>query len=615
MSSILLISPLSDRFSGIGNFGSPALGVWRLRAACRAAGHIADIYDCNLGREIKKCESLKELVEEFYVHCSEQFDMNSYNWYGFSILNDCLPLTLGLANLIKIKHPLAKQLAGNAEATLNYQDIFDKSKVDGILVGESDNSLPQILSGEVPSTVKGCHWFNRGGRMSPEEFYESYQKMSFNEMPLLEYGIKTMRLYAKDKSVPDDRMRAMLLREISTEAASSELGIEHEEYVKKLYSCMTLRWVTMDHCPLPCTYCSTARIPDYATGEGVKMATFIPSEQVPELALKAKREVPGLLAIYDDSDETFLGTERGLIYAKMLQKIKTEMDKGTPRGFRWLVQTRTNEMTRELVFELAKGGVQHLTFGVENASAYVRDSIRKRQDDQKILDLIDWCKEAGVACYYLLILFPPETRIEDLETNVRVIREWLRLGATVSAEPFLMPYRGTPILDDPRYHYEHVAYDVPFSSLKLAPGAPLKKLKWPTLVWPRLPEVRALMIYFRDTLDNAIAAAREKAGHQHTFKGFTGIVCVDHLAHCLELYHAGKIKADGSFSDEAGQVRPVYQEYATRESGVELKMRSKEETMQASRFNPSHSSIDGLKQGAAKTRLQKDPNVDEEVIK
>jgi radical SAM superfamily enzyme YgiQ (UPF0313 family) len=559
---------------------------------------------------------LKELVEEFYAHMCEQFNLAEYDWFGFSILNDTLPLTLGLANLIKMNWPLARQVAGNAEATLNYQDIFDKSKIEAVLVGEADVSLPQLLSGKDPSSIKGCHWFNRGGRMSPEQFYEAYNKMDFGDLPMLEYGIKTMRLYAKNKAVPDVRMRQMLLREIGTESAAEELGMQHEDYVKRLYSCMTLRWVTMDHCPLPCTYCSTARIPDYATGEGVKMATFIPTEAVADLAFKAKREVPGLLAIYDDSDETFLGTERGLTYAKVLQKIRPEMDKGTVRGFRWLVQTRTNEMTRELVHELAKGGVQHLTFGVENASAYVRDSIRKRQDDKKILDLIEWCKEAGIACYYLLILFPPETRICDLETNVRVIREWVRLGATVSAEPFLMPYRGTPILDDPRYHYEHIAYDVPFSSMSSAPGAPLKRLKWPTLVWPRLPEVRALMSYYRDTLDDAIARAREKAGHGHTFKGFTGIVCVDHLAECLEKFHRGEIRiVDDLPGAEKAAVRPVYQEYATRESGSELKARSKEETMQASRFNPSHSSIDGLKQGAVKTRLQKDPNVEIEVIK
>lgn len=618
MSRILLISPLSDRFNGIGNFGSPALGVWRLRAVARASEHWADVWDCNLGREIKKCSTIKELVEEFYSHMVEQFDLNSYDWFGFSILNDTLPLTLGLANLLKLKHPMAEQVAGNAEATLNYQDIFDKSKIDAVLVGEADFSLPPLLSGQDPRSIKGIHWFQRGGRMSPEEFYDAYGKMNFGDMPLIPYGIKTMRLYAQNKTVTDARMEDMLLRRISPEDASRELGMELEPYVKQLYSCMTLRWVTMDHCPLPCTYCSTARIPDYATGQGVKMATFIPTEAVADLARKAKREIPGLLAIYDDSDETFLGTERGLKYAKVLQSIKSEMDLGTPRGFRWLVQTRTNEMTQELVHELALGGVQHLTFGVENASAYVRDSIRKRQDDQKILDLIGWCKEAGVACYYLLILFPPETRIVDLETNVRVIREWVRLGATVSAEPFLMPYRGTPILDDPRYHYEHVAYDVPFSSMTFAPGAPLKKLKWPTLVLPRDPDVRALMMYFRATLDDAIEERKKAAGHQHTFKGFTGIVCVDHLAHCLELWHAGKIRADGTVS-AVGEVRPVYQEYATRESGVEMKMRSKEETMQSAngRFNPSHSSIDGeavkgLKQGAIKTRLQKDANAEAE---
>lgn len=73
-----------------------------------------------------------------------------------------------------------------------------------------------------------------------------------------------------------------------------------------------------------------------------------------------------------------------------------------------------------------------------------------------------------------------------------------------------------------------------------------------------------------------------------------------------------------------GEVRPVYQEYATRESGLDLKTRSLEETnvpmvSPVGRFNPTHSSIDeeavsGLKQGGSKLRLQKDANAPGEVI-
>lgn len=648
-SSILIVSPLSDRFNGIGNFGAPALGVWRLKANCEAAGHRADIFDCNLGSEIPKCETVETLVEAFYDKMKAEFDLDSYEWFGFSILNDTLPLTLGLANLIKLRHPSAKQISGNAEATLNYQDILDKSKIDAVLVGEADFSLPGLLSGGDPRHLEGCIWFTRAKRMSPEEFYDAYRPMNWNSLPLVEYGAKTMRLYADEcirKEIPEETLKRMMLREIPTEDAAFMIGLPHDDYLKKLYSCMTVRWVTMDHCFLPCTYCSTARIPDFATGK-FERSVFLPLEAIKELALRVKREVPGVLAIYDDSDETFLGTKRGLDYAKTLQSIKAEMDKDTPRGFRWLVQTRTNEMTQELTHELGRAGVEHLTFGVENASAYVRDSIRKKQDDQQILDVIDWCNEAKIQCYYLLILFPPETRIVDLEINVRVIHEWVRRGAQVSAEPFLMPYRGTPILDDPRYHYEHITYDVPFSYSGKG-GGPLKKLKWPTLVWPRDPKVLALMKYFRATLDWEILQAKRAIGHAHTFKGFTGIVCVDHLARCLELFHKGEIRLgmDWRMEQDAngiptgvlhvmdsggegvpsapGEVRPVYQEYATRESGLDLKTRSLEETnvpmvSPVGRFNPTHSSIDeeavsGLKQGGSKLRLQKDANAPGEVI-
>ena len=782
MSSILLISPLSDRFNGVGNFGAPALGVWRLKANAEKAGHVCDVWDCNVGPEIPACADTESLVKAFLEHLKTQFDPGAYDWVGFSILNDTLPLTLGLANLLKMLYPHVKQIAGNAEATLNYQDVLDKSKIDGILVGEADFSLPDLLSGKEPSQVDGCIWFNRATRMSPEQFYEAYAPLNFGTMPLVEYGIKTLRLYCKDgESLDDATLRKMCLREMPDAEAAAIAGMTVAAYLYKLYRIMTVRITTMDHCFLPCTYCfvsgllvteehgkqdirdvvgrwenkervrvvqhdgtfgqvvrgfrrrydgevvvletrggerlevtpehlihvlgadgaaskkpakdvtfadsllvvgsdgeeykrigsigsyrhngyvfnvevtpghtytvngiavdncSTARIPDFATGK-FERSVFLPIEAVKNIALRIKREVPGVLGIYDDSDETFLGTKRGLEYAAALQEIKAEMDAGTPHGFEWLVQTRSNEMTRELVVELAKAGVKHLTFGVENASEYVRNSIRKKQDNQQLLDLIGWCVESKVVCYYLLILFPPETRIEDLRVNVDTIREWVRLGATVSAEPYLMPYRGTPILEDPRYQYEHVTYDVPFS------GTVKKRLKWPTLILPRDPDVRALMLYFRDTLDAAIKDAKEKAGHKHVYKGFTGIVCVEHLAYCLELYDGGQLPGTGKASkvgptpgaDGTGAVHPVYQEYADQESGADVRDRARDEkppdqtSMQANggRFNETSSQfvhlatgggtgpepvhgVGGLKQGASKIRMEKDPKAPGEII-
>lgn len=745
--SILILSPLSDRYSGVGNFAFPAIGVWRLAANCRAAGVRADIWDCNTGEEVPPSDEPEALIHSFLAKIEAEHNLADYDWVGFSILNDTLPLTLGLANLIRKKYPGVHLVAGNAEATLNYQDVLDKAPFEACLVGEADDSLPRLVMGEDPRRIKGVIWFNRGRRMTPEEFNSYYDTMDFGHMPLREYALKTAALYRIG-----DFVRAWIDdRRVDYGLIPSD--IDPKFALDTLYSCCTVRAVTMDHCPLPCTYClpadsmldvgggvgmpigeivhdkvypvirqhdgtfgrvvrhyereydgdmvslrvlsagkpirltpdhmvrlatgrsvpacdvivgdrvrlwfedrqmvlpvpvmetsvthfsgtvynvevtphhtyladglavdncSTARIPDFATGK-YQNATFMKIDSVKALFLKIKREVPWTCAIYDDSDETFLGTRRGLEYAKALSEIKAEMDRNTPRGFRFLVQTRSNEMTRELVQNLAAAGVEHLTFGVENASQYVRDSLRKRQDDQKIIDIVDWCHEFGVQCYLLMILFPPETRLEDLDINVRVVRDWVKRGAKVSVEPYLMPYRGTPILDDPRYTYEHVAYEVPFS------GPPAKRLKWPTLIWPRDPQVRSLMLYFRETLDAKIQAAKKAAGHNHTFKGFAGIVIIEHLAECLALWRAGKIAAwDGQETGEARR-STVYQEYADQESGADVRERART-TMQGTRFNTTHAAFDsaavdgkvaGLKQGAVKARMEKDPAAPGEII-
>ena len=598
--SVLLLAPLSDRYSGVGNYGAPALGVYRVAANVRAAGMRADVWDCNVGPEIPRCETPTKLVEAFMAHLEAQFRPGEYDWIGFSILNDTLPLSLGLANLVKKKYPRARMVAGNAEATLNYQDVLDKAPFDCVLVGEADASLPRLLAGDDPTGIPGCIWFTRGNRMTPAEFNASYEAVKWAEIPYRDYALKTAALYGLTDFVRtwiDDR-RLMAREE------TGKNDVEYKHALRKLQSCCTVRLSTMDHCPLSCTYCSTSQINNFATGKFAN-ASFMKIGDVAATFLRIKREVPWTLAIYDDSDETFLGTRRGLEYAAMLAKIKPEMDAGLPTGgFRYLVQTRTNEMTEDLVNALADAGVEHLSFGVENASAYVRDSLRKRQDDKKIVDLIGWCRKRGVTCYYLMILFPPETRIEDLETNVRVVGEWIRLGARVSVEPYLMPYRGAPLMDDPRYTYAHVAYDVPFS------GPPTKRLKWPTLVWPRDPDVRGILRYYFVTVDAAIRYAQKKVGHAHLFKGETGKTCIAHLGWCLDMWHTGQIRPWCGEPDFESTEHAVYQEYGDQASGVDVRAAAESAAQSPiGRFNSTHVALDvaGMKPGALKSRAEKDP--------
>lgn len=779
---VLLVSPLSDRYNGIGNYGAPALGVWRLRANMIAKGVDCDAWDCNTEPDVPACSKVDDLVRAFADRLKARFDPGAYDWIGFSILNDTLPLTLGLANLLKREFPKVRQIAGNAEATLNYQDVLDKTWIDCVLVGEADHSFPLLAYGEDPRRVDGVIWFNRATRMTPEQFNRAYEALDWGAVPWHEYWRRTAELYHGPACPKGNGTGACdcgtyrpyldkWLADGDVDPALLPAGIDAKAGARKLLSICTVRLVTMDHCFLPCTYCldgrtlirtehgleeiqsivargervrvmqhdgtlglatefhrrpysgpmiridvsgnptplfltpdhgvrvddgrsrparelrqgdrvlgvargfaagaettvehltvrevgeayltdgevfnlgveplhtyvadgiavdncSTARIPDFATG-AFQRSVFLGIDAVKHLLKKIKREVRGVLTIYDDSDETFLGTQRGLDYAQALIDIKPEMDEGTlGRGMSYLVQTRSNEMTRELVEKLARAGVRHLTFGVENASAYVRDSLRKRQDDQKLLDLIDWCVEFKVTPYYLMILFPPETRVEDVEINVRVVAEWIRRGAVVSAEPYLMPYRGTPILDDPRYTYEHVTFDVPYS------GTPGKKLKWPTLIWPRDPAVRGILLAYRATLDDAIRKARETTGTEHTFKGWVGKVAIEHLARVLQAFHDGVVKPWGGEDAGVGQVSPVLQEYFGQESGINVRDRERqkiEASMQGTRFNPSlkkfttasgitspengtSTAVSELKQGGIKSIDQKNPAIPEERI-
>ena len=148
-------------------------------------------------------------------------------------------------------------------------------------------------------------------------------------------------------------------------------------------------------------------------------------------------------------------------------------------------------------------------------------------------------------------------------------------------------------------------------------GTRKQVLKWPTLVWPKDPAVRGILSFYRRHLDAAIQRAKAAAGHDHTFKGFTGKVCIEHLAWCLDEFRAGHEPSWGG-APAAGEVHAVYQDYDGQASGADVKAAARTEitsgvkgAMQGpiGRFNPSHSQLDvaTLKQGALKSRAQKDP--------
>ena len=112
---LLLISPQSKKVDAERAFMSPALGIVRIAGYLRSQGQEAEAYDPNLYMLTGYGPSLEEKLAE-----------KSWDFIGFSVLEQTLIEDIQNMYLAKKMCPNAKLFAGGIEAQFNYQTILDK---------------------------------------------------------------------------------------------------------------------------------------------------------------------------------------------------------------------------------------------------------------------------------------------------------------------------------------------------------------------------------------------------------------------------------------------------------------------------------------------------------
>ncbi|HEC66231.1 MAG TPA: radical SAM protein [bacterium] len=455
---VLLVGPLSEEHAGIENFGIPPLGVHRIAAYLRDWGHDVDIYDCNISLPFDE------------IYKEKNFDV-----IGISLLNEPLGQSLQFIRKLRELYPKAKIIAGGIEASLNYQFILDHSPVDAVCLAEGEEVMHLICNGEFPlGVIEGLVVKNYANPITNDKLWDYWNKVDFSKLGYREYWKYTKKIRGGKENHLSEPL---------------------------------VRLVTSSHCLRNCTYCSTRLWHLQACGSKVPVA-YLSAEQIDILLTRIKKQLPETKQIYF-VDDNFIVTRRRIYNLVPILK---------KHSFHYRVQTSTNMLTEDIVKNLAEVGTFHITCGVENASAYVRDSLNKHQDEQKIEDIIRWCVSSKIIPYYLIILFTPKTRIEDLWTNYTKLNQWITKGAMVSIEPLERIYRGA-------IDYENRTYDMEY---RLVDG-----IRQPFIFLPESSEVRAIMRRFKKEWPEYQKKKAEEKGVEHFYKGQTGKWMIELLGDIL----------------------------------------------------------------------------------
>ena len=452
MKKVLLIAPLTEQYSGIRNYGVPPIGVHRLASFLNAHGQDVTVYDSNIHGDITP-----------YIH-KQKWDI-----IGISILNDTLALSLEMFIRLEKECPESLLISGNAEAICNYSDILDNCNCNIIILGEGEYPMLDICNDVPLHQIKGIIFRNRGVEITNDILWDYYKDMDFSKMGWDKYNKLNEQFFANDPNLKPSMVRL----------------------------------VTSSHCNFGCSFCSLTGLHEFSCGRKVKPA-YLSGDQIDILLTRIKKQLPETTYVYFVEDSVIVNRSRVPDFCSALKKHPE---------FKYLVQTETNKIDRDILKQFSDSQIIHVTYGIENGSENVRRHMGKIQNSEKIENIIEWHKEFGIRCYYLIILFDPNSTIEDLIINCEILEKWLSKGISISVEPFMMPYRLSKVFS------QDFEFDYKFNTLSNG-----RVLKHPYIIYPANPEVREIMEEFKKRIPIYFQKFEKESGHTHKSKDHTGFI-------------------------------------------------------------------------------------------
>ncbi|NOY93006.1 MAG: radical SAM protein [Deltaproteobacteria bacterium] len=192
-----------------------------------------------------------------------------------------------------------------------------------------------------------------------------------------------------------------------------------------------------------CAYCSITtgyRDARSQTG-GASFRLRSPANIADEIAGLWKQAGPSIFCFHDDN----LLLPKPEATLERMRAIRAELDARGVGELGIVGKCRPDTLTVELAHALADLGVIRLYVGVENASEAGGKHLRRGTQQESVGRALAACAEAGIFTCYNLLVFEPDTRLEDVRENVAFVREHLD-------HPFNFcraePYYGTPLMRD-----------------------------------------------------------------------------------------------------------------------------------------------------------------------
>ena len=476
---VLLIGPY-DPHCGEYTFLAPPLGVWRLAGVLEAAGVRTAVFDpnCCTGPPQRALE--REILR------------GSWDVIGVSTTGMTLKFDLELAHLARRFAPDAVIVAGGMEATFRPEIMFELGPFDLVVLGEGERPLLELArrlrAGEPVSGIAGTAGHRPDGTLLklPQRALDHAELRSaifstpYEKMPYGDYWDRLESAY-RVGALPTKAAREAHLAEIRA-----------------------VRLITLNYCPMGCSFCSSTNFLHEAQGSVAAVAR-LEADECMTMITRIVAAHPRVRTIIFQDDIFVFTKDRRIL--PLCEAIAAARERGAiPRQLQFISTNRIDAMSFERLAALRQAGFRVLGFGIENFSKNTLTEFNKAQIHRHIEPMLSAALDQGITPFLDLILTSPRSGMQDLAETLRQAYGWLQRGCEVGMYPYVIPFSGAALARDPELTAHTVYAERRVAGTDVTWQQPVKIL-------PIDPTVRAAILRIERDFEALLATLQQQVAH------------------------------------------------------------------------------------------------------
>ncbi len=476
----LLVGPY-DPHCGEYTFLAPPLGVWRLAGVLESAGIAATVFDPNCCEGHSPDALLEKILSE------QHWDVVGISTTGMTLRYD-----LQLAHLARRVLPRAVIVAGGMEATFKPELMFTLGPFDLVVLGEGEKPLLEMAArlsqklplDSIPGTAEKTElgFINRHPQsaLNKEELSGAIAKTPYEKMPYPAYW---------------ERLESAL--------RVGELPVKADREAR-LSEVRSVRLITLNYCPMGCTFCSSTNFLNAAQGGTAGIARL----DVDECMDMIKRIIAAHPAVRTIifQDDIFVFTQDRRILPLCNAIIEARKAGEIPHDLQFISTNRIDAMNDERLTAMRNAGFRVLGFGVESFSPGVLKEFNKSCIYNHVDRILTKALDLGITPFLDLILTSPRCGLHDLSETIRQSYRWLLAGCEIGMYPYVIPFSGAAMANDPELE--------PFTvyTRQTVAGASVEWLQ-PAKILPMKPLVRKAIVAIENEYNQFLEYLEARVPH------------------------------------------------------------------------------------------------------